>query len=662
MRVWREGIGIVVVSASLALAGEPAGVATNSETQLTQLRLEDLMRVKVFSVTKRLQPWFEAPAAVYVITGEDLHRAGVTSLPEALRLAPGMDVARMNVHAWAVSARGFNSLFSDKLLVLIDGRSVYTPVFSGVWWNAQDVLLANVDRIEVVRGADGTLWGANAVNGVINVITKSAKATPGLWLTAGGGTEERGFGAVRYGGQLDEQTWYRVYGQGFNRGREYEFAGREDWSGSQQGRGGFRVDREAGDNTFTLQGDGFAAVDGGISLVPDLTAPGLARVTTGMGFHTHGGNVLGRWTHTCPSGQELTVQGYYDYERRWHVLTIDEQRHTGDADAQYRFPVGESHSVTVGTEYRVSADRFRPTLGLGFTPANRVLTTVSGFVQDEVVLCPDRLRLTVGVKLEHNDYTGVEWQPSARLAWTPRPDMTWWAAVSRAVRLPARNDRDMRIGLTALDATTLVNLYGSSAMDSEKVIGLELGYRAQPRDGWLLDVAAFYNCYSDLRGVRAGAPFAEDGHTVAPYYYGSFQSGDAYGAEALVEWRPARWCRWQATYSWLQMLLRPDEPGIGSYTSAGDSPQHQVGLRVALDLPGRVEVDAGLRWVDALPAQAVGRYLTGNVRVAWRPSDHWELAVVGQNLGQTHQELGSSFVVGAERVPASVSGQVTWRY
>jgi iron complex outermembrane receptor protein len=665
MRALREvirAVALMFVAAAAVQAEEPSNSASTNTCDLTQLRLEDLMRVKVFSVSKHLQPWFTAPAAIYVITGEDIHRAGATSLPEALRLAPGMDVARMNVHAWAVSARGFNSLFSDKLLVMVDGRSVYTPVFSGVWWNAQDILLENVDRIEVMRGVDGTLWGANAVNGVINVITKSAKETQGLLVTGGGGTEEQGFGAVRYGGQLDDQTWYRVYGKGYNRAQTYEFDGPEDWSRSQQARGGFRVDREAGDNTWLLQGDGFSAVDGGIGVFPDLASPTLYQVTTGPSFHTWGGNLLGRWTHLCAGGAEWTLQTYYDFERRSHVYAINEERHTGDVDFQCRFPVGERHSVTVGGDYRVSADHLRPTLGIGFDPVRRTLNLFSGFVQDEIVLAPDRLRLTLGVKLEHNDYSGLEWQPSARLAWTPTPQQTWWAAASRAVRMPARNDRDMRIGLGALDATTLINLYGSPATESEKVVGLELGYRVQPAATVLFDVAAFYNFYTDLRAARPGTPFPADTYVVVPYYYGAFQNGETYGAELLAEWRPASWCRLQATYAWLEMRLRRDAPDVVSYTGAGDSPRHQVGLRATLDLPGRVELDAGLRWVDELPAQSVSSYLAGNVRVAWRPNAQWEVAVVGQHLGRTHAELGRSFVIGAERVPASVYGQVTWRY
>lgn len=663
MRGMILGIVVAGVLATKGLAGESTCV-TNAQ-DLTEMSIEDLMRVKVFSVAKNLQPWFESPAAVYVITGDDIRRSGATSIPEALRLAPGLDVARVNVHAWAIGSRGFNSLFSDKLLVLMDGRSVYTPMFSGVWWNSQDTLLEDIDRIEVVRGVDGTVWGANAVNGVINIITKSAKDTQGLLLTGGGGNEERGFGAARYGLKLDEQTWFRVYAKGFNRVEDYEalgLTGKFDW---QQERGGFRLDHDGGDNRFTIQGDLFNDQNLGFGVYPDLSSPTFVLVDTTSPFRTWGGNLLGRWTHRCANDAEWTLQTYYDYESHYFQYSLDEKRHTGDVDFQYRFALGDRQFLTCGAGYRVAADHFGPTLGTSFVPASRTLNLFSVFVQDEIVLAPDRLRLTLGAKLEHNDYTGCEVQPSARLAWTPTRQQTVWAAVSRAVRIPARDDRDMlfNIGVIPGATNTLLQIQGTPGFESEKVVGFELGYRVQPLEQLLFDATTFYNLYEDLRGVRPGTPYFDAGRYVQPLFYENLLTGQTYGFEIAADWRPVHWWRVQASYTFLRMQEQESIPGVYSYTAEGDSPRNQVALRTSLDLPWHIELDGGVRYVDVLSTLRVPSYWAANLRLGWRPNKNWEVAVVGQQLlDSQHPEFAQNFVVAPSEVQHSIYAQVTWRY
>lgn len=637
---------------------QATGAAAGETNGLTEITLDELMRVKVFSVAKHLQPRFEAPAAVHVITGEDIRRSGATSIPEALRMVPGLSVARVNLHAWAVSSRGFHSLFSDKLLVMIDGRSAYTPAYSGVWWNAQEILLEDVDRIEVVRGVDGTVWGANAVNGVINIITKPARATQGAYVTAGGGNEEQGFGAVRYGGKFGDETWFRVYAKGFNRVKDSELA--DAVLRAQQGRAGFRLDREVSANQMTLQGDYFNDVSAGVGVFPDVASPSLQLLDISP-FHTWGANLLGRWVHQCANGSQWHVQAYYDVERRWHDYAINEERHTGDLEFQHRLALGDRQELTWGGGYRISRDHFKPTLAVSTDPDGRTLSLYSAFVQDECVLVPARLRLTMGLRIEHNSYTGFEFQPNLRLAWTPTAQQTLWAAVSRAVRMPSRSDRDMRLNLAG--PGMLAQLQGSAEFDSEQVIALEAGYRLALLESVLLDLSVFYNAYDDLRAALPGTPYLDGGVRIVPYVYGNWMDGHAYGGELAADWRPVPWYRARASYSLVQQQFQEVSPLVLPYNAEGDSPQNQFMLRQSLDLPGNVQLDFGVRYADQLATWKTPAYVAGDARVAWRPNRHWEIAIVGQHLfhGQ-HLEFGQNYMVASEPVQQSVYGQLTWRY
>jgi iron complex outermembrane receptor protein len=620
---------------------------------LTRLSLQELMNINVTSVSGRPEPWFTAPSAIHVITQEDLRESGVTSFAEALRLAPGMDVARVDNHTWAVSARGFNSMFSDKLLVLMDGRAVYTPLFGGVFWDDQDTLLEDVDRIEVIRGPGATLWGANAVNGVVNLVTRSAADTPGLLVLGGGGFNEQAFGAARFGGQFGEDAYYRVYGKYFKRDDAPFSDGTDANDQWQVGRFGFRTDWTPGvGNQLTFQGDAYLGVEG------QTFQFSSSDPFVHDDLHTHGGNLLGRWTHEFTDSSDVQLQAYYDHLSR-NVLPFSFRQDTFDIQLQHRRRWGDRQTLLVGAGYRLVNDHVENRPIVSFDPNDKVSQLASAFVQDEIAVLPDYLTLTLGSKLEHNDSSGWEVEPSARLAWTPTARQTVWAAVSRAVRTPARSDEAMRF---QVDTVPLPMFFlGNAAFEPEHLLAYELGYRARPTEQLSFDVTAFCNVYDDLRSI-------EQSVVAGPPPYVSIQvanklRAETYGAELTARWKPLTWWRLEATYSWLDMEVHHDATSTDTDREEGDSPQHQASLRSVLNLPYHVDFSCWLRFVDRLPEQDIPSYLTVDARLSWRPTPDWELAIVGQNLLDTaHPEFTSLFTIQRTEVERSVYGKVTWRF
>jgi iron complex outermembrane receptor protein len=633
--------------------------------ELKQLSLEELMGVDVTSVSKKEEKLFDAAAAIYVITEEDIRRSGATSIPEVLRNVPGVEVARVDSHTWAITVRGFNSTAANKLLVLIDGRSVYTPLFSGVFWDVQDTLLEDVERIEVIRGPGATLWGANAVNGVINIITKSAKQTEGLLVTGGGGTEERGFGGVRYGGKLSETARYRFYAKYFNRDDTVLPDGTDAGDAWQMGQGGFRIDWDASDkNRLTFQGDLYGGSLGQTSTIVSPTPP--FRRLNNADTTVAGGNALGRWVHHFSEASDVQLQVYYDRTERRIPLVFSEQRDTFDVDVQHRFPVGQWQDIVWGVGYRFTQDSVGNTFNVSWDPDRRATHLVSIFVQDDITLVPNRLRLTLGSKFEHNDFTGFEIQPNARLAWTPTERQTVWAAVSRAVRIPTRLDHDIRLNAQVIPGTppTALAVFGSRNFVSEELLAYELGYRLQPHPRLSLDVAAFYNVYDRLLSIEGPGPAQPSPPAVViPFVLANNLEGETYGVEAWANYQIADWWRWQAGYTYLHMQLR-SKPGSSDTTSVagqeGSSPQHRFFLRSWLDLPANLELDTTLRYVDGLSSQRVRAYVALDVHLGWRPIKNLELAVVGQNLlDNRHREFSSTLRTEIQR---GIYGKVTWRY
>ena len=639
------------------------------EPDVEEITLEGLMQMKVTSVSKRPELLTDAASAVYVITQEDIRRSGATSIPEALRLSPGLEVARQDAHTWAISSRGFNDEFANQLLVLIDGRSVYTPLFAGVYWDVQDILLEDIDRIEVIRGPGATLWGANAVNGVINITTKNAKETQGLLVTGGGGTELHGFGGLRYGGKIGENAYYRVYGKVTNHDDSALRDGSDANDAWLMTRGGFRIDWEPNEgNLLTLQGDIY---DGDLEQTVTYADP--TRVTPPFSFErddgvdVRGGNILTRWTREFSEESQLSVKLYYDRSERDRVV-FSEKRDTFDADAQHRFLLGERQDVVWGLGYNVTRDSLGNGDYVNFDPLNRTSHLFSAFVQDEITIVEDILRLTLGTKLEHNDYTGWEVQPSGRLSWSITPRQTAWVAVSRAVSTPSRAEDDIRINAAAQPGV-LFSLFGSRDVEAKELTSFELGYRIQTADWINLDFATFYNLYDRQRSIEPGgtvpppSPFI-----VVPFTINNMIEGETYGFELASTFQVLDWWRIRANYSFLEMDLRLKSGGTPNPFqldhTEGDSPQHQVGIRSLMDLPHNIELDTGVRYVDSLPNRDVPSYFVGDARIGWRPNENWEISVAGQNLFEArHQEFAPSYIqTQVTEVEASVYGKVTYRY
>jgi iron complex outermembrane recepter protein len=675
---WPGSAGAVTLPTGPASEIEASPSETGGDDFLA-LGLEDLMNMTVTSVSRKSQRVSDAAAAVFVITRDDIRRSGVTSIAEALRMAPGLEVARIDANKWAISSRGFNSRFANKLLVLFDGRSVYTPIFSGVFWDRQDTMLEDIDRIEVIRGPGAALWGANAVNGVINIITRSSGETMGTTVSAGGGTQEKAFAAARYGSQLGEDATFRLYGKYTDRNSMDDLSGRDASNSWTALRGGFRVDADpSAQDSLTLQGDVSSE---------RLHETYVNSVPLGTFNHTtpvFGANLLSRWKHSYSETADLELQLYYD-RTDTNIGVFTEVRDTFDIDFQNRFALSQTQEVIWGGGFRFSHDSVTPTNVLSVTPSSQDSNLASSFVQDDIALIPDRLHLILGSKFEVNSYTGFEWQPNARAIWTPNRKHTVWGAVSRAVRTPSRGEESFSLyqpgplvprGPGLPPAQLLVHLTGNDQLQAEELIASELGYRVEPNSSLGADLALYYNRYRKLNSLKAGStlePAPQFPQQVAlPLTLGNFARAETCGLELAADYKALPWWRLRGTYTYLRILATKAEQGAVFSNGKGDSPNHQVSLRSSMDLTKGVEFDLWLRYVSALeftnPATTtpipVPGYLTFDTRVAWKPSSRVELALVGQNLLQSsHQEfLSQAIATEATRVGRSVYGKVTWQY
>jgi iron complex outermembrane receptor protein len=499
----------------------PTEHSSSLPDDLTELSFETLMNIQVTSVSKKAEKMFEAASSVYVLTQEDIRRSGIMTVPELFRFVPGMQVAKLDGSKWAISSRGFNGQFSNKLLVLIDGRSVYSPLFGGVYWDEQDLVLEDIDRIEVIRGPGGTLWGANAVNGVINITTKHASETQGGYLRSAAGNEERGLGSFRYGGSAGENAHYRVYGKYFSRDDSVDMSGNNIADGWEAVRGGFRVDWKATEsNSLTFQGDVYngEAFRFSKNRVISLTAPTTATFIDKE--RTSGGNFLAKWEKQLSSQSSFALQFYFNQERRVSPGTGGFTLDTYDIDFQHHLSATENHDIVWGLGQRYISDKFGSTFDTSYTETRDFTYVISGFLQDEITLIPNRLKLTLGSKFEENEYTGFEFQPSGRLAWTPDKNQTIWAAISRAVQTPTRSQETVRFNSSVVTGPTVVSVFGSENIGSSDLLAFELGYRVRPMQNLFIDIAAYYNFYEDIVTREIGSTFAESSpapsHFVVP--------------------------------------------------------------------------------------------------------------------------------------------------
>jgi iron complex outermembrane receptor protein len=635
-----------------------SGTARAEEPALADLSLEDLMEIEVTSPSKRAERLGETSAAVYVISNEDIRRSGLNSIPELLRLVPGLHVAQIDASRWAITSRGFNSQFANKLLVLIDGRTVYTHLFSGVFWDVQDVLLEDIDRIEVIRGPGGTLWGANAVNGVINIITKSAKDTHGALAAGGGGTLTGPFGHGRYGTSLGDNVHVRGYVKYFDRNAMETDDGGEANDQWHMTRGGFRTDWDASEKDLvTVQGDYYGGEAGATLLNSVDNEEDMS-----------GGNILGRWRHTFSKESDLSVQLYYDRTERDVQYLIEEDRNTFDVEIEHRRRLFSIHDVVVGFGYRLLNDNIT-NRAITFTPDSRTDNLVSGFIQDQIPLFDDRVQLTIGSKFESNSYTGFEYQPSIRGLWKVHPRHRLWAAVSRAVRTPSRADDDVAFLFPSgpPPAPTLL-ISGDSGFNSEKLLAYELGYRVEPIDDLTFDLATYYNDYDDLRTTEVGGvplPSPPFPPLTLPAPLGNRAKAHGYGVELAADWSVTRWWKLSAWYTFMNLNVDRDQDSTDPTVegSDDDTPIHQVHFRSRLNLPRNFEFDTNLFWVDNVQNQNVGSYTRLDLRLGWRPIEYVELSLVGQNLTENrHPEFGNGFFSVRSQVPRSVYGMVTLRY
>jgi iron complex outermembrane recepter protein len=631
-----RGGSLLAVSVVAFAAGCPPALAApeiGEVAALKNLSLEQLMNIEVQSVSRSAQPAGEAAAAIHVITQSDIRRSGARSIPEALRLAPNLQVAQTGARTWAISARGFNAPFSNKLLVLIDGRTVYSPLFSGVFWDMQDTVLEDVDRIEVISGPGATLWGANAVNGIINIVTKDARETQGALFSAGGGNEERVFGAARYGGG-NEQNRYRAYVKYFDR----DDAVLEDGAGARDGmrsvQVGFRFDRGSAETAlFTLQGDAYDS-SGQQAFAADSTLSG--------------GNLLARWTYPVSATERLQIQAYYDHVHQFTPADFGDDLDTFDFDAQYELDLGARQRLMLGAGYRFTHDDVDNLPGgIAFLPAKLDLHLFNAFVQDEIALHDERMQITLGAKFEHNEYTGLEVQPSVRIGWSLEPHFLW-AAVSRAVRTPSRIDRHLYF-----PAQPPFLFAGGPKFDSESVVASEIGWRARAGQDLLLSASAFFSDYEDIRTTSAAPPFIIENNA----------QGEIYGVELEATWQATDRWRLRAGYTLLEEDIRVKPGREDLYMGQGElfDPPKQFQLHSSLDVSSDLEFDVWLRYVDrvsniARGFETVPDYTSLDMRIGWAATSHIDVALVGQNLLEDqHLEFGF------RSIERSVFGKVTWR-
>jgi len=655
-----------VLAATFALSArasspEPA----NPIDDLKRLSIDELMNVEVTSVSRHEESLRDAAAAIAVVTHEALRRSGAETVPDALRLVPGVHVGQQTASSWALSSRGFSSITSEKLLVLSDSRSIYTPLFSGVDWDVQDYLLEDIERIEVIRGPGAALWGSNAVNGVINITTRSARDTHGAFLEAGAGTFDRGWVEGRYGGETAGGVHYRVFGKYMDRDETQHLATDTDdeW---RLGHLGFRTDWDHSEHdSFTVQGDAYSGDVG--KLEPSVTIIGRDNPQGELDSRVSGGNVLARWRHVSSDSSDLQLRAYYDYTRRDDPSFLD-TLHTFDLDFQQRLATSARQEILWGASYRLTSNRNLSGGIFAVDPEDSDDNLFSGFIQDQLTL-PGSVHLTLGTKLEENDFSGFEVQPSIRIAWSPHDNQTLWSAISRAVRVPTRLERDIAIEITPPGSNPVGLLEGNDDFRAERLIAYEAGYRWQPLTQISLDVALFYNDYDRLASLEFGTPFVgPDGRVVIPIVNENLTTGHTRGAEMLLEWSPTDYWHVTANYTHLDMSLNPSGQDLnrGEWIE-GSTPRSMAGLRSWLTLGNRFEIDAQLRHqtrIRRIPVFVTGEgidaYSELDLRLGWHVSDHWDLSLVGQNLlHDEHVEFGPTVARGSIERAAYV--RATWR-
>ena len=640
--------------------------------QLKSMSLENLMDVTVYSASHKNQLLVDVSSAIYVITREDIRRSGARTLPDLFRGVPGLHVANIDAHTWAISARGFNGVFSNKLLVMIDGRSIYTPLYSGVYWDSQDTLLHDIERIEIIRGPGATIWGANAVNGVINIITRRAEDTASGYVATGIGSTDKNSQEIRFGSS-GEQLSYRAYGKRLERDNYHYYDGsaHEAYDNWHNHQAGFRLDCHAKQkNKLTFQGDIFSVKAKQLLTYDIVNLPLFYE-----DVRSQGGNLMAtleveesatsKWTLKTYIDRFIRDDGYFDQSRTTLDLKLHNQRQIGD-----------SHEIVWGGEYRYNSDHLRTSNEETYTidPDSATEQLFSLFIQDEWTLQPDGIKLISGTKLEHNDYTGYEIQPSLRILWNPRPSLSVWASVSRAVRTPSRTENGLSALVNVDDQTiptaagpvtvpTYVLIDPDTQGHSESLIAYEIGWRTLIGDALSIDTAMFYNDYKDIRSTTTRPSEGVNGTLIIPASFDYRTEGHSYGVEISMVWKILSAWRLNMNYSWLKLELKQPDNTIDIFFEniTEGTPEHQVSLTSLIDLPYSCELDTTIYYFSSL--YDTPSHIRTDVRVGWLPNTNWEVSIKGENIfDPEYREYPANFGVISSQVPRGWYAQVKYYF
>lgn len=640
---------------------------------LTKVSIEDLMSVKVTSVSKKEEELSRTASAIFVITQEDIRRSGATNIPDLLRMVPGMNVAQINANTWAIAGRGLNGEFANELLVMVDGRAVYTPTTGGVFWDVLDIPLEDIERIEVIRGPGGSVWGANAVNGVINILTKKASETKGAMLVTGGGNLDQGFGTAQYGGSVGKNFDYRVYTKYLNQDHMPGLTGEDGGDGWHMLRGGFRADGAlSAKDSLTIQGDMYTGNENNpTTTLPSITSPGL--IDTDIPVALSGGFVQSNWNHTFSARSETTLMiSYADYERDDQLR---EGRETFNIDFQHHISWGSRQDFVWGLGYWYSVSHTNGDLFISLNPNNLGSDSFNSFVQDEITLIPDRFFLTVGTKLEHNYYTGFALMPSARASYEIDPHNMMWAAVSRAERTPDATDASIRLDVAGFPGPggtpVLISVLGNPKFKNEGLTAYEFGYRTTVRKRLSFDLAAYYNDYDNQQSTEPSTPFFEatpaPAHLVVPSTYENLISGETHGVEIAANWKITD--RWTLSpgYDFERIHMGASPLSQDTETAPetdGNDPHAQAQVRSHFELSQRWTWDASAYFVDRLIAQNVPSYTRLDTGLSWRWKEGVSLSLVGQNLLRDHhvEFIDSTGASRSTEIKRSAYVKITWRF
>jgi iron complex outermembrane recepter protein len=659
--------------AVMLLVPRPARSQISTPQALADASLEDLMNVEVTSVSRKEQKLSQTAAAVYVINQDDIRRSGARNIPDLLRMAPGVDVAQIDANTWAISIRGFNDRLASGVLVLIDGRSVYTPTTSGVFWDELDVLLPDIERIEITRGPGGTVWGANAVNGVINIITKNTRDTQGTVVSGGGGSQGTAQGLVQYGGKTGEVGTWRVFSDYSNQGNltasDGVSAAADGW---HMWHGGFRSDwKLSPDDSLTVQGDFLQTSEGQtISVVFADQLPLQRTFNDAVEFDS--GDLLARWSHKLANGSDTALQVYFDRYNR-DDLGVHEALNTLDLDFQHHLVSGKRHDIVWGAGYRLMSDDHTDGYGKAYIPLALTNSLISTFIQDEIALSHS-LWLTLGSKFEHVPYSGFEYEPSAKLLWQPTLRQAIWVSASRAIVQPDRENVGLQVDQytfpTPGGGFGVAEIIANPNIKAEQLYDFEAGYRIQMNRQFSLDLDTFSSYYRNLITAAPGEPFLNPGpgtsYLILPYVFENIARAHTYGAEASGTWTATRRWRITSSLSAIHLTTSNNDGGTNVAEDEDNTPQLQAQIRSSFDLTKYLDWDVSAWHVGRLRDGgdgAVPAYNRLDTRFAWRIGEFTELSVVGQNLlTPLHAEFHNAYELGRTLVERSVFAKITWHF